>query len=71
MGVIIPFHTKEHRKQYQAAQQLSLPEYLFNLYREARIQQGWEEFKWTSLSETQKYVWHLVAIKLQERSTQV
>lgn len=39
---------------------------LFDLYREERIRQGWEEFKWTSLSAPQQLVWTRMAGRLNE-----
>ena len=38
----------------------------YNIYREERIKQGWEEFLWKSLSETQQFVWHRVAQRMEK-----
>lgn len=64
MGILIQWPTKEAPTPIQ----LSLGEHLFNFYRAARIQQGWEEFLWKSLSETQQFVWHIMAKELQKGS---
>jgi len=40
--------------------------YLYDIYREVRIGQGWTEFKWESLSEPQKLVWARITDRLIE-----
>lgn len=37
---------------------------LYDLYRQARIEQGWEEFKWESLSAPQRLVWARIMDRL-------
>jgi len=56
---LIAFHAPE-----PPAQPVGQGEVLYHLYREERIRQGWEEFKWESLSETQQIVWHRVAERI-------
>lgn len=63
MGVLIPWPTDKVKVPIPHTV-TSPAEYVFNLWREARIKQGWEEFKWHNLSETQKFVWKLVAAQL-------
>ncbi len=36
-------------------------EELYNLYRAIRVQQGWEEWKWESLNQSQQLVWNHLA----------
>jgi hypothetical protein len=40
-------------------------EIIYTFYRNERIAQGWEEFQWTSLSQTQQLVWKRLAERLE------
>ncbi len=40
-------------------------EQLYDMYREERIQQGWQEFFWKSMSKTQQLVWEKLASRIQ------
>lgn len=64
MGILVPWPTDVKETEPKVPQVSSHAEYLFNLYREARIRQGWEEFLWKSLSETQQFVWRLIAAQI-------
>lgn len=39
-------------------------EELYDAYREERIAQGWQEFLWKSLSQTQQLVWTRLAERI-------
>ena len=39
-------------------------EQLYDAYREERIQQGWQEFLWKSMSKPQQLVWEKLAARL-------
>ena len=41
-------------------------EQLYDAYREERIQQGWQEFLWKSMSKPQQLVWEKLARRLQQ-----
>jgi len=38
--------------------------FLYDIYRQARVDQGWEEFLWESLSQPQQLVWARVTKRL-------
>lgn len=40
-------------------------EELYDMYREERIQQGWQEFLWKSMNKPQQLVWEKLAARLQ------
>ena len=44
-------------------------EQLYDAYREERIQQGWQEFLWKSMSKPQQLVWDKLAARLQPTQT--
>ena len=42
-------------------------EALYDAYRAERVRQGWEEWKWTSLSKPQQTVWDRLAAGLEPK----
>ena len=40
-------------------------ETMYELYREERIQQGWQEFLWKSMSRPQQLVWEKLAARVE------
>lgn len=42
-------------------------EALYDAYRAERVRQGWEEWKWTSLSKPQQTVWDRLAASLEPK----
>ena len=45
-------------------------ETMYELYREERIQQGWQEFLWKSMSRPQQLVWEKLAARVESAQTQ-
>ena len=39
-------------------------ETMYEIYREERIQQGWQEFLWKSMSRPQQLVWEKLAARV-------
>ncbi len=39
-------------------------EQIYEIYREERIQQGWQEFLWKSMNRPQQLVWEKLAARL-------
>ncbi len=44
-------------------------EAMYELYREERIQQGWQEFLWKSMSRPQQLVWEKLAARMESAQT--
>lgn len=44
-------------------------ESMYEIYREERIQQGWQEFLWKSLSRPQQLVWEKLAARVDGAQT--
>ena len=43
-------------------------ESMYEIYREERIQQGWQEFLWKSMSRPQQLVWEKLAARVESPS---
>lgn len=44
-------------------------EELYDMYREERIQQGWQEFLWKSMNKPQQLVWEKLASRIHSTHT--
>lgn len=50
-------HFPEPTSEDHIGETFTTGKFIYNIYRTARIDQGWQEFLWESLSKEQKRVW--------------